>query len=187
MEATSIMATGSARGLAGDPLPNTVAQVNWYAAYTSANHEKKVAAELERRSVECFLPLYDSMRRWKDRRVKLQMPLFPGYIFVHFSLQERLRVLQVPGVVRFVGFSNGAAVVPEVEIARIQQILEQGLRAEPHPYLVVGRRVRVKAGPLTGLQGIVVRRKKKLRFVVSVEMIMRSVAVEMDQFDLEPM
>jgi transcription antitermination factor NusG len=158
-------------------------QVHWYAAYTSANHEKKIAAELRRRSVECFLPLYDSVRLWKDRRVKLEMPLFPGYVFVHFSLQERLRVLQIPGVVRF---SDGPISVPDVEISHIQNILSQRFRAEPHPYLTVGRRVRVKAGPLTGLEGILQRRKKKYRFVVSVEMILRSVAIEMDECDLEP-
>jgi transcription antitermination factor NusG len=168
------------------PAPAPVSDVQWYAAYTSANHEKKIASELQRRSVECFLPLYHSVRRWKDRRVELQLPLFPGYIFVHFSLQDRLRVLQIPGVVRFVGFSDGPTLVPEAEIMGIQNILHQRLRAEPHPYLTAGRRVRVKAGPLTGLQGILLRRKKKFRFVVSVEMIMRSVAIEMDECDLEP-
>jgi transcription antitermination factor NusG len=167
-------------------LRGPLAEVHWYAAYTSANHEKKVAAELQRRSVECFLPLYSSVRRWQDRRVKLELPLFPSYIFVHLPLQERLRVLQVPGVVRLVGFGNCAAPVPEIEITRIRDILNQGLRTEPHRYLTAGRRVRVKTGPLVGLEGIVVRRKNQLRFVVSVELIMRSMAVEVDLADIEP-
>jgi transcription antitermination factor NusG len=162
-------------------------EVCWYAAYTAANHEKKIAAELDRRSVECFLPLYSSLRRWKDRRVQLAMPLFPGYIFVHFAVQDRLRVLQVPGVVRFVGFGNGAIPVPEQDIARIRVILDEGFRAEPHPYLTAGRRVRVRSGPLAGFEGIVVRRKSKTRFVLSVALIQRSVALEIDGLELEPL
>jgi transcription antitermination factor NusG len=167
-------------------LPNSFTQMHWYAAYVCANHEKKAAAELGRRSLECFLPLYESVRRWRDRRVKLEMPLFPGYLFVRFPLQERLRVVQVPGVVRLVGFGNFAAPVPDNEITQIRDVLRQGLPAGPHPYLRTGRRVRVKAGPLTGLEGILVRQRKKLRFVVSVDLIMRSMAVEMDEGDLEP-
>jgi len=170
--------------LANEPT-NALTTVHWYAAYTSANHERKIAAELERRSVECFLPVYDSVRRWKDRRVQLEMPLFPGYIFVHLALQDRLRVLQIPGVVRIVGFSGGAVPVPEMEISRIRGALKQALRAEPHPYLTAGRRVRVKSGPLNGMEGIVVRRKNKVRFVLSVELIRRAVAVELDGAELE--
>jgi transcription antitermination factor NusG len=161
-------------------LADPFAEIHWYAAYTSANHEKKVAAELQRRSVECFLPLYCSMRRWKDRRVKLDLPLFPGYIFVRLALQNRLRVLQIPGVVRFVGFDTCAAPVPEIDIKRVREILAQGFRAEPHPYLTAGRRVRVKTGPLQGLEGIIVRRRNKVRFVVSVELIQRAIAVEVE-------
>jgi transcription antitermination factor NusG len=189
IDALSI-ASAESSGLEGTllrpELQDPLAPVNWYAAYTSRNHEKKVAAELERRSLTSFLPLYDSVRRWKDRRIKLQVPLFPGYIFVHIPLEERLRVLKVPGVVRIVAFNGCAVSVPETEITRIQDILNRGLRTEPHPYLSVGRRVRVKSGPLLGLQGILLRRKNKLRFVVSMESILRSMAVEMDECDLEP-
>ncbi len=161
--------------------------VQWYAAYTSANHEKKVAAELQRRSIESFLPLYSSVRRWKDRRVKLDLPLFPGYVFVHFPLQDRLRVLQVPGVVRFVGFNCCATPVPETDMARIRSILSDGLLAEPHPFLTAGRRVRVKSGPLAGVEGILLRRKNKLRFIMSVELIHRSVALEVEPVEIEPL
>jgi transcription antitermination factor NusG len=159
--------------------------VRWFAAYTSANHEKKIVAELQRRSVDCFLPLYRSVRCWKDRRIALDMPLFPGYVFVHFSLQDRLRVLQIPGVVRFVGFSGGAVPIPDIEIARIRDILNRGLRVGPHPFLTVGRRVRVKAGPLRGMEGVLTRKNKKFRFVLSVKLIMRAIAVELDEIDLE--
>ncbi len=134
-------------------LRSPLTEIHWYAAYTCANREKKVAAELEKRSVEAFLPLYNSLRRWKDRRVRLDLPLFPNYVFVHLQLAERLRVLQVPGVVRLVGFSSAACPVPEIEIARIRNILDRGVRTEPHPYLTAGRRVRVKTGPLSRYAG----------------------------------
>ena len=171
----------------GPSEPDVLASVHWYAAYTSANRERRVAAELERRSIECFLPLYSSVRRWKDRRVKLQRPLFPGYVFVHFLLQDRLRVLQIPGVVRFVGFNCCAAPVPDPDMARIRSILSDGVLVQPHPFLTVGRRVRVKSGLLTGVEGILLRRKNKLRFIMSLELIHRSVALEVEQADIEPL
>jgi transcription antitermination factor NusG len=161
-------------------------QVHWYAIYTCANHERKIADQLANRGIEHFLPQYESVRRWKDRKVRLQVPLFPGYLFVHLALQNRVGVLQVPGVVRFVGFDGRAIPVSEEDLARVREFFKQGLRAEPHPFLTVGRRVRVERGPLAGMQGILVRRKNKVRFVVSVELIMRSVSVEMDEADLEP-
>ena len=158
---------------------------HWYAAYTCANHEKKAAAELQSRSVEHFLPLYASVRRWQDRRVKLELPLFPGYVFVRLPIQERLRVLQVPGVVQLVSFGSTAAQVPDADIERIRRILQSGIPSEPLPYLAVGNRVRVNAGPLLGLEGIITRRKNGVRFVVTVEMIQRSVAVELSGMELE--
>jgi transcription antitermination factor NusG len=172
-------------GIESDPI-SPLAETRWYAVYTAANHEKKAAAEFARRCVEFFLPLYSSVRRWQDRRVKLERPLFPGYLFVHLALQERLRVLQVPGVVRLVSFGNTAAPVPDAEIERIRSILNQGVRTEPHPYMTRGRQVRVTSGPLAGLEGIIVRRKKGYRFVVSISLIQRAVAVEICESDLEP-
>lgn len=160
-------------------------EIHWYAAYTSANHEKKVAAELRRRSVEFFLPQYCSVRRWKDRRVKLELPLFPGYVFVRIALTERLQVLQVPGVVRLVGFNNSPVPVPEIDMARLRNVSNLSFRIEPHPYLTAGRRVQVRAGPLAGLEGVVVRRKNKPRLVVSIELIKQSMAVELDEADLK--
>ncbi len=157
----------------------------WYAAYTRANHERRVADQLAERGVENFLPQYESVRKWKDRRVRLQMPLFPGYVFVHLALQNRLRVLQVPGVACLVGFAGRPVAVPEEEFARIRGFLNKGLRAAPHRYLTVGRRVRVTNGPLQGLEGVLLRRKNKTRFVLSFELIMRSVAVEIDEADVE--
>ncbi|MGB2666846.1 MAG: UpxY family transcription antiterminator [Candidatus Acidiferrum sp.] len=160
-------------------------EIHWYAAYTGANREKKVAAQLSRRSVEFFLPKYHSVRHWKDRRVELDLPLFAGYIFVHVALCERLQVLQVPGVVRLVGFGNCATPVPDIEISRVRAILNHGLRTDPHPYLSTGQRVRVKDGPFTGLEGFIVRRKNITRFVVTIELIRRAVSVEVSEFELE--
>jgi len=166
-------------------LPAAYCEPRWYAAYTSANHEKRVAQQLGVRAVEYFLPVYASVRRWKDRRVTLQLPLFPGYVFVRMALRDRLRVQEVPGVARLVGFDGTLAALPEEEIEALRVSLGNGVRAEPHPYLRVGRWVRVKGGPMTGMEGILVRRKGKLRVVVSIEQIQRSVAVEMDEADLE--
>jgi transcription antitermination factor NusG len=162
------------------------AQPKWYALYTSANHERRVAQQLALRSVEHFLPQFESVRKWKDRRVKIQMPLFPGYVFVHLAIENRLRVLQVPGVAKLVGFHGQAAVVLDEDIAKVREFLHQGLRAEPYPFLAVGRRVSVKGGPLTGMEGIVVRRKNRSRFVISFPLLQRAVAVDLDALDLEP-
>ena len=157
----------------------------WYAAYTRANHERRVAQQLAERGVENFLPQYESVRNWKDRKVRLQMPLFPGYVFVHLALQNRLQVLQVPGVACLVGFAGRPVAVPEEEFGRIRGILKHGVRAEPHPFLTAGHRVRVKAGPLEGLEGFVIRRKNYLRLVISLDLIHRAAAVEIEELDLE--
>jgi transcription antitermination factor NusG len=166
-------------------LPAEYLDQRWYAAYTSANHEKRVAEQLVQRSVEHFLPLYASVRKWKDRRVELNLPLFPGYVFVRMALRDRLQVLLIPGVANLVGFGGTPTALPEGEIETLRASLASGVRAEPHPYLTLGRQVRVKAGPLTGLHGILVKRKNGARFVVSVELIQRAMAVEIDEADLE--
>jgi len=158
----------------------------WYAAQTCANHEKRVLAQLSQRRVEAYVPLYASVRRWKDRRVCLELPLFPGYVFVRLALRERLRVLQTPSVVRLVGFGGQPAALPDQEIDALRQGLIHKLRLEPHPYLKVGRHVRVREGPLQGLEGILVRKKNVSRFVISLDLIMRSVATEIDVAELEP-
>jgi len=169
------------------PLPSGYLEPRWYAAYTSANHEKSVAVQLTQRSVEHFLPLYESVRRWKDRRVELQLPLFPGYVLVRLALRDRLHVLQVSGVSRLVGFNGTPTPLSEEEIEALKKSLACGIHAEPHPFLTKGRRVQMKSGPLAGLQGILVKRKNKSRFVVSVELIQRAMAVEIEGGDLEPM
>ena len=159
----------------------------WFAAYTSANHEKSVAKQLVSREVEHFLPLYDSVRKWRDRRVKLQLPLFSGYVFVRIARQDRLQVLQVPGVACLVSFAGRAVPLPEEDLERIRKLLEAGVAARPHPYLTVGKPVRVKSGPLAGFEGIIVKRKNATRFVLSIHMLQRSIVLDIDGLELEPL
>lgn len=160
-------------------------QMHWYAAYTCARHEKRVSQQLQDREIDSFLPLYHSVRRWKDRRKEVDLPLFPGYVFVHLASEDRLRVLQVPGVVRFVSFSGRPAALEQGEIETLRDGIANGIHAEPHPYLKVGRRVRIKNGPLAGMEGILVRKKDRFRVVISLDLIMRSVSAEVQAEDLE--
>jgi transcription antitermination factor NusG len=165
-------------------LPSSNLQ-HWFAAYTCANHEKRVATELQSRAVEHFLPLYRSVRRWSDRRVRIEMPLFPSYVFVRLALHDRLRVLQIPSLVRLLGVNGLPSALPDEEIETLRSGLTQRLSVEPHPFLTVGRRVRIKAGALRGMEGVLLRRKGNLRIVLSVVLIHRSIAVDVDAADLE--
>jgi transcription antitermination factor NusG len=157
---------------------------HWYAAYTCTHHEKRVAQQLDERQVENFLPLYRSVRRWKDRRKELRLALFPNYVFVRMNLKDRLRVLQLPGVVSFVSFGGAPAPLLDGEIETLRQGMVNPMRIAPHPYLKVGRRVYVEHGPFAGTQGILVRRRDGCRVVVSIDLLMRSVAVEVDEADI---
>jgi transcription antitermination factor NusG len=162
-------------------------EANWYVAYTCANHEKKVEQQLHLRGVDTFLPLYQSVRRWKDRRVCLELPLFPGYVFVRIALRERLRVLEIPSVAHLVGFNGQPASLPSEEIEALRRGLTDNLSPKPHPYLSAGRRVRVKSGPLAGLQGVIVRAKSCYRIVLSLDLLQRSVIANLDVADVEPL
>lgn len=175
-----------AQMLAQEELERISLQACWYALYTCARHEKHVAEQIGQRRISCFLPLYRSVRRWKDRRKELELPLFPGYVFVWMSLQDQLRVLQIAGVVRFVSFNGHPVPVADSEMQGLMNGIKRGVSVEPHPYLTVGRRVRIKRGPLAPAQGILVRRKDKFRVVLSLDLIMRSVSVEVDEADIEP-
>lgn len=166
-------------------LPIEPEGANWYALYTAPRHEKSVADQINRRGISCFLPLYRSIRRWKDRRKELAMVLFPGYVFVRVSPRERLQVLHLPGAVRLVAFNGRPVALPEQEIELLRSRLSGTSLMEPHPYLRVGRRIRVRSGPLQGLEGIIVRTKDRCRLVFSIDLIMRSVAVEVDDGEVE--
>lgn len=158
----------------------------WFAAYTCPRHEKYVRRQLEEHGIEAFLPLYRSTRRWKDRCKQIEIALFPGYVFVRLHERERLRVLQLAGVVRFVTFQGRLAPLGDHEIEALRSGLEQGIVVQPYPFLRIGRRVRVVRGPVAGLEGVLLRKKDKVRIVVSLQTIMRSIALEVDAGDVEP-
>ncbi len=166
------------------PYGASVEESKWYALYTCPRHEKFVQQQLKARALESYLPLYKSLRRWNDRKALIELPLFPGYLFVRIAFRERLRVLTVPGVVCIVSFCGQPASLANEEIQAIQ-ISAAVLAAEPYPYLAKGNRIRIATGPLKGLEGIVVRRKGELRAVISIHSIRQSFAVEVDAADVE--
>lgn len=157
----------------------------WYAAYTRSRHEKRVAQELGHRGIEAYLPLYDAARQWRNGRHIVQIPLFPGYTFARLALRDRVDVLRTHGVVDLVGFGGAPIPLEEEEIANLKKALSNGRNVEPHPFIAEGRRVRITAGPLAGLHGIVVRRNGQMQVVLSVELIRRSVLVKVDSAELE--
>jgi transcription antitermination factor NusG len=156
---------------------------HWYALCTRSRHEKRIAEQLDERNITFFLPLYQTVRRWADRSKQVTLPLFPGYLFVRIPLSERLRVLKIAGVVRFVGFDSSPTAVPDTEIETLQSALNNHVSVDPHPYLKVGSRVRIKSGPLQGAEGILKRKKGVTRLILSLDLIMRSVSVEVSAVD----
>ena len=169
------------------PSPAPAHIPRWYACCTRARHEKFVAKQLQGLGVDHFLPLYRSLRRWKDRRKMIDLALFPGYVFVKIPLHIRTLVLGIPGMVRFVSFHGNPAPLSEHEIETLRGGLEQQVYAEPHPYLRVGRLVRVEHGPLAGVQGFLVRKKDRFRLVISLDLIQRSISAEVDAADVRPL
>jgi len=164
----------------GNPSPH------WFAAYTLSHHEKRVAALLTGREIESFVPLYRTVHRWRNRCVKhLELPLFPNYVFVRIEAREQIQVLQMPGVLSLVGFGGKPAALPDIQIEGIRSGIGER-KLEPHPYLVVGERVRIKTGAMSGLEGALVRKKNQFRVVLSLDVLRQSVAVEVDAADLEP-
>jgi transcription antitermination factor NusG len=158
----------------------------WWAIYTRHQHEKTVAQVLATKGFDVFLPLYDSVRRWKDRSKTLSMPLFPCYVFVRGGLSRRLHVLTTPGVHTILYHGERIAIIPNGEIDAVRRVVESPSRVEPHPFLRCGETVRVTRGSLEGVQGVLVRKKSMYRLVLSVEMLAQSVAVEIDATDVEP-
>src|SRR5208283_4548460 len=152
----------------------------WSAIYTRHQHEKAIAQILSAKGLEVFLPLYNATRRWKDRTVHLSLPLFPCYLFLRGMKERRLEVVTTPGIVSILNVDGEPAAIPEFEIESVRRAIEWGNRVEPHPFLRCGDRVRVVAGPLQGLEGILVRKKNLYRLVLSVQILERSAAVEVD-------
>lgn len=158
----------------------------WYAAQTRSRHEKSAFEQLTKRGIRSFLPLYEKTSRWKDRRVRLQIPLFAGYVFVKMAWRDRLEALRVPGLVRFVSFDGSPAAISDIEIESIQRCSQIGLRVDPTSFPTIGQQVRIHSGPLEGCEGILLRRKGQLRLVLSVHLIQRSVAIDVEASDVVP-
>lgn len=159
---------------------------HWYAGCTASRHEKRVAEQLQERGVQHFLPLYETIHRWQNGRHRVQLPLFPGYVFVRLALRDRLQAMQIPGFVRLVGFSSTPAPLPDAEIDALQQAFVLGVQAQPYPYLTAGRKVEIVRGPLQGISGVLLRRHGPCRVVLSVELILRSIVVEVNADDVTP-
>jgi transcription antitermination factor NusG len=159
---------------------------HWWALYTRHQHEKVVAQILTSKGFEVFLPLYESIRRWKDRSKALSLPLFPCYVFVRGGLSRRSMVVTTPGVHTILYNGERIAMIPNEEIDSIRRAVDGHLRVEPHPFLRCGERVRVTRGSLEGVEGVLLRKKSLYRLILSVDMLAQSVAVEIDASDVQP-
>ena len=158
----------------------------WFVLRTRSRHEKKVRDELVNRRIETFLPLYERWSRWKDRRKRVEFPLFPGYCFVRLPLAERIRALNMPGVAGFLGFNGYAEPVPETEIDAISRLVATEIRYDPHPFLEEGMLVEVIHGPLAGIRGHVLRKDRSTKLVLAVTLIRQAAALEIHPADVVP-
>jgi transcription antitermination factor NusG len=152
----------------------------WFALQVRTRQEASVADQLNGRGYERFLPLYAVRKHWSDRIKEVESPLFPGYLFCRFNPHDRLPILKTPGVIQIVGFRGGPTAVDESEIRSIQTLVAAGVPHHPWPFLAAGDRVRIESGPLVGLEGILTEVKRSHRLVLSVTLLQRSVAVEID-------
>jgi transcription antitermination factor NusG len=162
------------------PIPTFDTQLPWFALQVNSRKENWIFAHLVGQGYECFWPKFKSVRQWSDRRKEIESPLFPGYLFCRFNPLERLPILKTPGVMEIVGCNRKPIPIDEQEIQAIQRMMESSLVRQPWPYLEVGERVRIQSGALRGLVGILVALKGNYRLVLSVTLLKRSVAVEID-------
>jgi len=167
--------------------PKTQQYQAWYALYVKHQHEKNVSALLSNKGFEVFLPLYKTTRRWKDRSKSVCLPLFPCYMFLRGNLDRKLDILRTPGVFWLVENDGRACQIPDSEIDSVRKITETSLAVEPHPYsnLKDGDFVRIRSGPLAGIQGVLTYLKNRYRVVLSVEVLRKAVAVEVDLENVE--
>jgi transcription antitermination factor NusG len=160
--------------------------LGWYALHIRSRHEKRVAERLISQSLEAFLPLHRSRHTWKNGvHVNVDLPLFPCYLFARASVNDRARLLRHHGVLGFAASTAKPTMISDAEISALRAATDD-LKAEPHPYLNNGDAIRIVAGPLAGMTGILTRRKHAYRVVLSIEAIMRSIVVEVSEFDIEP-
>ncbi len=156
----------------------------WYAIWTRSRHEQTVREQLERKGYEAFLPTIPRWSRWKDRKKKVDWPLFPGYCFARFDAHERLPILKCSGVVSIVGFDGDIAAIPDYEIDGIRRLVETELQFDPCPLIREGTMVEVVHGPLTGVVGRLLRKGAHARLVLGVDLIGQAVSVEVDASDV---
>jgi transcription antitermination factor NusG len=171
-----------------DSLATTESRVSdspWYALYTRHQHEKMVDQILTNKGFNTFLPLYATTHNWKDRTKALSLPLFPCYVFLKGGIERRLQILTTPGIYGLVSSAGQPAAIPDIEIEAIRRVVESGTRVEAHPFLKCGNWVRVKCGPLTGIEGILVRKKNISRLVLSVEILGTAASIEVAAFQVE--
>src|SRR6202171_5721165 len=162
-----------------------VCESSWYAIYTRHQDEKMVAQILTSKGFNTFLPIYAASHNWKDRIKALSLPLFPCYVFLKGGLERRLQIVTTPGMYGIVSSGGQPAAIPDIEIEAIRRVVESGVPVEAHPYLKCGNRVRIKCGPLAGIQGILVRKKNISRLVLSVEILGTAAAIEIAAFQVE--
>jgi transcription antitermination factor NusG len=164
-----------------EPHPLEYVPFQWFGLRTRSNYEKTSSLVLESKGYDQYLPLYRTKRRWSDRVVEAELPLFPGYLFCRFDAKQRLPILTTPGVVSILCFGREPAPVPETEIEAIRAVLRSGFPVESCAYLHEGQRIRISRGSLEGIEGILMRKKKDWRIVVSITILQRSVSVEVDR------
>jgi transcription antitermination factor NusG len=163
----------------------TNADARWYALYLRSRYEKKVHTELQKKNVESFLPLVEELHTWSDRKKKIQEPLFRGYIFVNTDLRNKASILMTDGVVRFVGLNSKPSSIPDLQIDWLRRIVQESIGMRLEQYVSIGERVRVIAGPLIGVEGIVTRMQGVSRVVVSIAAIEQSVSIQVPANYLE--
>jgi transcriptional antiterminator NusG len=166
--------------------PIDAAPAQWFAVWTRSRHEQSVRGQLEQKAIESFLPTVSRWSRWKDRKKRIDWPLFPGYCFARFEARARLDVLKCAGVVSIVSIDGEPAPIPERDIAGIRQLVESELAYDPCPLIHEGDMVEVKHGPLKGVVGRLVRKNDKARLLLSVDLIGQAVSAEVDAADVRP-
>lgn len=161
---------------------------SWFAIHTWPRYEKKVAAEVQAKDMDVFLPLLSAMHRWSDRYRAVQLPLFAGYIFVRIdeSLNRRTSVLRTNGVIGFVGPRGRPSSIPQAQIESVRMLVSSGAPFEHHPFLTVGDRVRIRGGSLNGVEGTLLAKNNDLSLLVSIPLIQRSLAIRVAGYGVEP-
>ncbi len=168
-------------------IQNNPERSDWWAIYTRHQHEKTIAESLSGNGFEVFLPLYQTVRQWKDRKKHLALPLFPCYVFLRCQAERRAHILSTPGVHSIVMAGGYPAAIPDDDIEAIRRAVNSALKVEPHPFLRRGDWVRIRSGPLANIEGILIRRKGSYRLILSAEVLQKSLAVEVDALSVEPL